>query len=79
MNLFDKMGYDEDVKQTLTIARYKLGLTNKSLIILHENTKANNVEFLQKVNDYIINECTSIQDANEYIQKNNTIDIPELN
>lgn len=79
MTLFDKMGYDEETKQTLAIARCRTGLTNKSLVILHENTKANNIDFLQKVNTYIVDECMSTQDANEYIQKNNTMDIPELN
>ena len=79
MTLFDRMGYDEETKQTLAIARCRTGLTNKSLVILHENTKVNNVEFLQRVNDYIVNDCMSIQDANKYIQENNTMNIPELN
>ena len=92
MTLFDRMGYDEETKQILAIARCRTGLTNKSLVILHENTKVNNVEFLQRVNDYIVNveflqrvndyivnDCMSIQDANKYIQENNTMNIPELN
>ena len=78
MGLFDKMNYTSEVKTALVIARYKTGLTNKSLIILYENTKTNNADFLQKVNDYVKNDDTSIQDINRFIQENNTLDIPEL-
>lgn len=79
MGLFERMGYDEETITTLATARCRTGLTNVSLVILHENVKKGNTDYLTKINEYIINECESTQDANEYIQINNPLDIPELN
>lgn len=78
MTLFEKMGYDEETIKTLAVARCRTGLTNISLVILHENVKVGNTDYLTKVNEYIVNECKSTQDVNEYIQANNPLDIPEI-
>lgn len=78
MTLFEKMGYDKETCETLNYARRHTGLKNTTLVILHENTKAGNNEFLEKVNDFVINKCKSVEDANNFIQENNPIVIKEL-
>lgn len=79
MTLFEKMNYDEETCKILTHARYKTGLVNASLVILHENVKAGNMDFIEKVNDFIENECTSTKEANDFIQKNNEMKIANIN
>lgn len=51
MTLFEKMGYDEETIKTLAVARCRTGLTNISLVILHENVKVGNTDYLTKVNE----------------------------
>lgn len=77
-NLFEKIGYDTETQEALKYARKRTGLTNMSLVILHENTKADNKEFLDKVNTFICSKPKGgLKEINKFIFDNNTMELPK--
>lgn len=75
--LFNQMGYDEETQTILNFVQRRTELSDKSLIILHENMKIHNSDFLDKVNEYIVTkQMKTIQDINNFIVTNNKLMLP---
>lgn len=69
----EEMGYSEEEIKTLSYAHYKTGLSFETLVIMNKNVKAGNQEFINSVNQFILNGCGSIKSVENFIKTNSPI------